>query len=81
MVEIFESEVDKSVFRWIMSFTASIIILIVWSDWVFERVPGAREAWEWAKMKTVEVYQGYGWEGVLILGLVCIGLVNIVGKK
>ncbi|QWH75361.1 hypothetical protein EXW59_00140 (plasmid) [Bacillus mycoides] len=67
--------------RAIISFATSIIILIVWSDWVFAKVPGSREAWEWAKGKTIEVYQAYGWEGVLLLGLVCIGLVNIVGKK
>ncbi|WP_144518489.1 hypothetical protein [Bacillus thuringiensis] len=65
----------------IISFATSIIILIVWSDWVFQRVPGSREAWEWAKTKTIDIYQGYGWEGVLILGLVCVGVMNIVGKK
>ncbi|MEI4615984.1 hypothetical protein [Bacillus cereus] len=65
----------------IISFATSIIILIVWSDWVFQRVQGSREAWEWAKTKTIDIYQGYGWEGVLILGLVCVGVMNIVGKK
>lgn len=64
-----------------MSFTASIAFLVIWSDWIFERVPGAEKAWEFAKLKIIEVYQMYGWEGVLILALVCIGLVNIVGKK
>ncbi|PEF75666.1 hypothetical protein CON94_09130 [Bacillus pseudomycoides] len=68
-------------FKFIMSFTASIVVLVVWSDWVFEKVPGSRKAWEWAQAKIIDVYQNYGWQGVLILGLVCVGVMNIAGKK
>ncbi|CAI8815588.1 Transmembrane protein [Bacillus pseudomycoides] len=68
-------------FKFIMSFTASIVILVVWSDWVFEKVPGSRKAWEWTQAKIIDVYQNYGWQGVLILGLVCVGVMNIASKK
>ncbi|ARJ25627.1 hypothetical protein B7492_31785 (plasmid) [Bacillus mycoides] len=67
-------------FKFIISFVASIITLVVFSDWIFERVPGSRVAWEAIQSKVIETYYTQGWEGVLILGVVAIGLYKILDK-
>jgi hypothetical protein len=69
------------VFRFILSISASIFLLIVFSDWLFERVPGSREAWEVVKSKVVEIYYTQGWEGVLLLFLVVVGIWKMVDHK
>lgn len=67
-------------FKFILSSVASIITLVVFSDWIFERVPGSRAAWEAIQSKVIETYYTQGWEGVLILGVVAVGLYKIVDK-
>ncbi|MGR5980879.1 hypothetical protein ACT7DJ_34900 [Bacillus cereus] len=67
-------------FKFIISSVASIITLVVFSDWIFERVPGSRAAWEAIQSKVIETYYTQGWEGVLILGVVAVGLYKIVDK-
>ncbi len=70
----------KIVFKFIMSSVASIIVLVVFSDWIFERVPGSRAAWEAIQSKVIDTYYTQGWEGVLILGVVAVGLYKIIDK-
>jgi hypothetical protein len=71
----------KIVFKFIISFVASIITLVVFSDWIFERVPGSRAAWEAIQSKKViETYYTQGWEGVLILGVVAVGIYKMVDR-
>ncbi|MGZ9785464.1 hypothetical protein [Bacillus pseudomycoides] len=67
-------------FKFIISFVASIIVLVVFSDWIFERVPGSRAAWEAIQSKVMETYYNQGWEGVLILGVVAVGLYKMIDK-
>ncbi|MGQ4286622.1 hypothetical protein ACS4JF_18910 [Bacillus thuringiensis] len=67
-------------FKFIISFVASIITLVVFSDWIFARVPESRAAWEAIQSKVVETYYTQGWEGVLILGVVAVGLYKIMDK-
>ncbi|MGE6849636.1 hypothetical protein ACQKGB_21400 [Bacillus tropicus] len=67
-------------FKFIISFVASIITLVVFSDWIFERVPGSRTAWEAIQSKVIETYYTQGWEGVLILGVVAVGLYKMMDK-
>ncbi|WP_242227253.1 hypothetical protein [Bacillus cereus group sp. BfR-BA-01315] len=67
-------------FKFIMSSVASIIVLVVFSDWIFERVPGSRAAWEAIQSKVIDTYYTQGWEGVLILGVVAVGLYKIIDK-
>ena len=62
-------------FRFILSISASIFLLVVFSDCLFERVPGSREAWEAVKSKVVEIYYTQGWEGVLLFFLVVVGMI------
>ncbi|OTY36637.1 hypothetical protein BK742_24255 [Bacillus thuringiensis serovar pingluonsis] len=68
-------------FRFILSISASIFLLIVFSDWLFERVPGSREAWEVVKNKVVEIYYTQGWEGVLLLFLVVVGIWKMADSR
>nr|WP_326266794.1 hypothetical protein [Bacillus thuringiensis] len=68
-------------FRFILSISASIFLLVVFSDWLFERVPGSREAWEAVKSKLVEIYYTQGWEGVLLFFLVVVGIWKMVDHK
>jgi hypothetical protein len=71
----------KIVFKFIISFVASIITLVVFSDWIFEkRVPGSRAAWEAIQSKVIETYYTQGWEGVLILGVVAVGIYKMVDR-
>ncbi len=70
----------KIVFKFIISFFASIITLVVFSDWIFERVPGSRAAWEAIQSKVIETYYTQGWEGVLILGVVAVGVYKMVDR-
>ncbi|MBC6975116.1 MULTISPECIES: hypothetical protein [Bacillus] len=67
-------------FRFILSISASIFLLVVFSDWVFERVPGSHEAWEAIKSKVIEIYHTQGWEGVLILALVAVGVYKMMDR-
>ncbi|PFT95996.1 hypothetical protein COK81_10130 [Bacillus thuringiensis] len=67
-------------FKFIISFVASIITLVVFSDWIFARVPESRAAGEAIQSKVVETYYTQGWEGVLILGVVAVGLYKIIDK-
>jgi hypothetical protein len=69
----------KIVFKFIISFVASIITLVVFSDWIFERVPGSR-AGEAIQSKVIETYYTQGWEGVLILGVVAVGIYKMVDR-
>ncbi|MEM5682809.1 hypothetical protein AAHB64_01815 [Bacillus toyonensis] len=68
-------------FRFILSISASIFLLVVFSDWLFERVPGLREAWEAVKSKVVEIYYTQGWEGVLLLFLVVVGIWKMADSR
>ncbi|PER39246.1 hypothetical protein COL26_11065 [Bacillus thuringiensis] len=68
-------------FRFILSISASIFLLVVFSDWLFERVTGSREAWEAVKSKVVEIYYTQGWEGVLLFFLVVVGIWKMVNHK
>ncbi|PFC16019.1 hypothetical protein HFP66_31795 [Bacillus sp. A17A.1] len=68
-------------FRFILSISASIFLLVVFSDWLFERVPGSREAWGAVKSKVVEIYYTQGWEGVLLFFLVVVGIWKMVDHK
>lgn len=70
----------KIVFKFIMSSVASIIVLVVFSDWIFERVPGSRVAWEAIQSKVIDTYYTQGWEGVLILGVVAVGVYKMIDK-
>ncbi|MCX2829136.1 hypothetical protein ORL93_26055 [Bacillus sp. DHT2] len=67
-------------FKFIMSSVASIIVLVVFSDWIFERVPGSRAAWEAIQSKVIDTYYTQGWEGVLILGVVAVGVYKMIDK-
>ncbi|MDR4919012.1 hypothetical protein RGU76_29895 [Bacillus pseudomycoides] len=67
-------------FKFIMSSVASIIVLVVFSDWIFERVPGSRVAWEAIQSKVIDTYYTQGWEGVLILGVVAVGVYKMIDK-
>lgn len=67
-------------FRFVLSISASIFLLVVFSDWVFERVPGSGEAWEAIKSKVIEIYHTQGWEGVLILALVAVGVYKMIDR-
>jgi len=69
------------VFRFILSISASIFLLVVFSDWLFKRVPGSREAWEVVKSKVVEIYYTQGWEGVVLFFLVVVGIWKMVDHK
>ncbi|MDA2549923.1 hypothetical protein [Bacillus cereus] len=68
-------------FRFILSISASIFLLVVFSDWLFERVPGSREAWEAVKNKVVEIYYTQGWEGVLLFFLVVVGIWKMADSR
>ncbi|HHL0974293.1 TPA: hypothetical protein ACQUHP_006053 [Bacillus cereus] len=68
-------------FRFILSISASIFLLVVFSDWLFKRVPGSREAWEVVKSKVVEIYYTQGWEGVVLFFLVVVGIWKMVDHK
>ncbi|HFK1754556.1 TPA: hypothetical protein ACGXP3_005044 [Bacillus cereus] len=68
-------------FRFILSISASIFLLVVFSDWLFGRVPGSREAWEAVKSKVVEIYYTQGWEGVLLFFLVVVGIWKMVDSR
>ncbi|WP_170957094.1 hypothetical protein [Bacillus pseudomycoides] len=67
-------------FKFIMSSVASIIILVVFSDWIFARVPGAQAAWEAIQETVIKTYHNQGWEGVLILGVVAVGIYKMVDR-
>ena len=58
-------------FRFILSISASIFLLVVFSDWLFEEYQD-HEAWEAMKSKVVEIYYTQGWEGVLLFFLVVV---------
>jgi hypothetical protein len=68
------------VFKFIISSVASIIVLVVFSDWIFARVPGAQAAWGAIQETVIETYHSQGWEGVLILGVVAVGVYKLVDR-
>ncbi|HDX9577631.1 TPA: hypothetical protein ROX88_001128 [Bacillus pseudomycoides] len=67
-------------FKFIISSVASITILVVFSDWIFERVPGSREAWEVIKAQVVNTYYTQGWEGVLLLAVMGVGIYKMIDR-
>ncbi|PEF40019.1 hypothetical protein [Bacillus wiedmannii] len=67
-------------FKFIISSVASIIVLVVFSDWIFARVPGAQAAWEAIQETVIKTYHSQGWEGVLILGVVAVGIYKMVER-
>lgn len=67
-------------FKFVISSVASIITLMVFSDWIFARVPGTQAVWEAIQETVINTYHNQGWEGVLILGVVAVGVYKMVDR-
>lgn len=69
------------VFGTIVSFVTAIIVIVVSKDFIFRRFPEAQPIYEEVKGLFLEIYGRYGWEGLLVVTVVVLGVSKGLDKK